>query len=547
MSEKSIFQIPRTQTPNLEKSRICYLSPSGLYGFKKHYHLSRNRAFICTIFHHLSTNMTNKRMSSENLLRRAVRAKLDKTGIFVGDFQPQELQSSGFSCFPLAPQRHDNYILYKNILWCEAAEADEKSFEITFVNENGKKLVIEKLVVELPLQDNTAKHDVASEILAKSYGESKIAPLVLIVLNNFGGQGRARHLYKHEILPVLKAAHVEITYVETEYSQHGIDIGREADLDKYDIVACCSGDGVPHEIINGMYQRADRARAFSKLAVTQLPCGSGNALSLSTHGSNVPGIAAFQMLKAQKAKLDLMAVTQGIGESETTKLSFLSQAYGVIADSDIGTEHLRWMGPIRFELGVTHKVLTKAKYPCDLYVSYAAKDSEEMQRHVSKHLLNDSTEHLDINEENFKLKYPLLDSPAPELWEKLPPSVTDKLNIFYVGNMPYVSNDAQFFPAALPDDGHMDLIITDTTTPFFKMAKILMSVDNGGHVHSDQTHHAKITAYRLVPRIKDNLAHYISVDGEDFPFEAMQVEVLPKLLTVLLQSKTFVETSYTSG
>lgn len=491
--------------------------------------------------------MTNKRMSSENLLRRSVRAKLDKTGIFVGDFQHQEIQPSGFSCFPLAPQRHDNHILYKNILWCEAAEADEKSFEITFVNENGKKLAIEKLVVELPLQDNTAKHDVASEILAQSYGESKIAPLVLIVLNNFGGQGRARHLYKHEILPVLKAAHVEITYVETEYSQHGIDIGREADLDKYDIVACCLGDGVPHEIINGMYQRADRARAFSKLAVTQLPCGSGNALSLSTHGSNVPGIAAFQMLKAQKAKLDLMAVTQGVGESETTKLSFLSQAYGVIADSDIGTEHLRWMGPIRFELGVTHKVLTKAKYPCDLYVSYAAKDSEDMQRHVSKHLLNDSAEHLEINEENFKLKYPLLDSPAPELWEKLPPAVTDKLNIFYVGNMPYVSNDAQFFPAALPDDGHMDLIITVTTTPFFKMAKILMSVDNGGHVHSDQTHHAKITAYRLVPRIKDQLAHYISVDGEDFPFEAMQVEVLPKLLTVLLQSKTFVETSYTSG
>lgn len=490
-------------------------------------------------------------MSSENLLgRRSVRAKLDSLGIFVGDFQlqePQAANSSLFSCFPTPASKPQNHILFRNIIWCESIGSDDRSFRITYVVEHAKRLAIENIVVELQLQANQTKHETASDIINRSYGDSKVQPSVLIVLNNFGGQGRARQLYKLEILPVLTAAKVDITYIETQYSKHAIDIGRDADLDKYDIIACCSGDGVPHEIINGMFQRADRARAFSRLAVTQLPCGSGNALSLSTHGSNVPGIAAFQMLKLKKLKLDLMAVTQGVGERETTKLSFLSQAYGVIADSDIGTENLRWMGPIRFELGVTHKILTKASYPCDLYVSYATKDSEELHQHVTKHLQTTTLEHAEINEENFKLKYLLLDSPPPENWEKLPPAVTDKLNIFYVGNMPYMSSDAQFFPAALPDDGHMDLIITDTKTPFFTMAKILMSVDNGGHVHSDQIHHAKINAYRLVPRMKDQLAHYISVDGESFPFEAMQVEVLPKLLTVLLQRGSFVETSFTSS
>ena len=59
------------------------------------------------------------------------------------------------------------------------------------------------------------------------------------------------------------------------------------------------------------------------------------------------------MLKAHKTKLDLMAITQG--SEKITKLSFLSQCYGIIADSDIGTEHLRWLGPIRFELGVIQK------------------------------------------------------------------------------------------------------------------------------------------------------------------------------------------------
>jgi len=377
-----------------------------------------------------------------------------------------------------------------------------------------------------------------------AYGESKVRPSVLVVLNNHGGQGHALSLYKKEVLPVLSAAHVDITFMETKYSKHAVEIGREVDINKFDVVACCSGDGIPHEVINGMYERLDRVQAFEKLAIAQIPCGSGNAFSLSSHGSNKPGVAAFHMLKLTRAQLDLMAVTQGVGVDERTKLSFLSQAYGVIADSDIGTEHLRWMGAIRFELGIMHKVFTKAKYPCDLFVSYATKEQDEIQQHVDKHLQN-STPYRKLSEESFQLKFPGLDQPPPSSWEQVPTSTTDYLNIFYVGNMPYMLSDAQFFPAALPDDGLMDLVITKTSIPLLTTAKILTSVDNGAHVQSPHTHHAKISAYRLVPRINDSQRHYISVDGESFPFEPIQVEIFPRMLTVLLQEGTFVKTTFT--
>lgn len=495
-------------------------------------------------------HMNSSRMSTENLLgRNLMKASIDSSGIFTGGQQIEEpayVSSYVLGCIPkLSQTRPQSHILFKNILWCSSMESNDPSICITYVVEHEKKVSIENIFVELQVSANTTKEDLVEYILKRAYGESRIKPSVLIVLNNHGGQGYALRLYKNEILPVLNAAHVDITYMETKYSKHGIDIGREADIDKYDIIACCSGDGVPHEIINGMYQRPDRARAFSKIAVTQLPCGSGNALSLSTHGSNLPGVAAFQMLKLTTSKLDLMAVTQGTGSQATTKLSFLSQAYGVIADSDIGTENLRWMGSIRFELGVTHKVWTKAQYPCDLYVSYATKSNRELQHHVTSHLKKGSSRSNAVTEDSFRLQYPPLEQAPPSTWEKVPSSITDKLNIFYVGNMPYMLNDAQFFPAALPDDGHMDLVLTETSTPFFTMAKILMSVDNGRHVHSDQVHHAKITAYRLVPRVKDALEHFISVDGENFPFEPLQVEVLPGLLTVMLQKGAFVETSFT--
>lgn len=47
-------------------------------------------------------------------------------------------------------------------------------------------------------------------------------------------------------------------------------------------------------------------------------------------------------------KVDLFSITQGGKRS----LSFMSQALGLMADLDLGTEHLRWMGDTRFMVGL---------------------------------------------------------------------------------------------------------------------------------------------------------------------------------------------------
>jgi sphingosine kinase len=46
-------------------------------------------------------------------------------------------------------------------------------------------------------------------------------------------------------------------------------------------------------------------------------------------------------------KVDLFSVTQGGKRS----ISFMSQSLGLMADLDIGTENLRWMGDARFVFG----------------------------------------------------------------------------------------------------------------------------------------------------------------------------------------------------
>lgn len=46
-------------------------------------------------------------------------------------------------------------------------------------------------------------------------------------------------------------------------------------------------------------------------------------------------------------KLDMFSMTQGSKRTWT----YLSQAVGLMADLDLGTEHLRWMGDARFMYG----------------------------------------------------------------------------------------------------------------------------------------------------------------------------------------------------
>lgn len=412
-------------------------------------------------------------------------------------------------------------------------EGLEPDVEIVFARRKGKNLVPTSIVLSI---DSLGYDDVVDEIMKLSYTGTKPKKSILVLVNPHGGKGKAVKLFLSKSKPILEAAEAHVEVKETKYSQHATDIAKSLDPEQYDIIACASGDGIPHEVLNGIYQRQDRADVFNKIAVTQLPCGSGNAMSESCHGTNNPSFAALSLLKATTVNLDLMACSQ----DDKTYVSFLSQTVGVIADSDIGTEALRWLGPSRFELGVAYKVFSRAKYPCEIAIKYAAKSKNELRTHFDNHVNKTLDEDYKISEDTYNLQYDP-NSPIPDDWEKVDQDLADNLGIFYTGKMPYISKDVQFFPAALPNDGTFDLVITDARTSITRMAPTLLSLDQGSHVLQPEVQHSKILAYRLTPKLSHG---YLSVDGESYPFKQIQVEVLPGAAKTLLKNGTYVETNF---
>lgn len=475
------------------------------------------------------------RRSTERLLyqqqRGVVDANLEQDGIrIVG--QQQESDDEGILLwFYYTGKKHSKdsqlftglFIPFSEIVWCERIESGV--YTLRLVHNHTVKVKH----VAIP-----GGEDLSDKVMASAYPHLLRQPKVLVIVNPHGGQGKAKHMYQHEVLPVLRAAHAKVTLKETKRQEHAVEIARDLDIENYDTIACCSGDGIPHEVINGFYTRPDRADAFDKLAITQLPCGLGNAMTLSTHATDNAVDATLRMLKLKRVKADVMAVTQNNlqGQPET-KLSFLSQTYGVIADADIGTEHLRWMGAVRFDLGVGKGILSRTTYPCDVHVEYRHEDKSEVVNTFKSNRDKVGLDSAPLSDDSFTLSGPDLNEPIPSSWAPL--NNTDKLNVFYTGKFPYISKDVMFFPAALPDDGTMDILITTTNMPILETNTMFNSVGDGSHLKSKHVQYSKITKYRMVPKVKGK--HYFSVDGESFPLEPVQVEVLPKIITILLPSE----------
>lgn len=468
------------------------------------------------------------RASTDTLLYQeqhgVVQASLGESGIDL--HSPPQVQESPPSlwwsfCTPKStqpPTFSGRFVPYHDIVWCQRIEQGVYTLRIVFEHE---------VVAQTVAMDGD--DDLSEKVLKKAYGTLNIKPRVLVVVNPHGGQGHASHIYHKRVLPVLRAAHAQVTFMETTHAEHAVEIAKDLNIDNYDIIACCLGDGIPHEIVNGLYMRPDRQRAFDTIAITQLPCGSGNAMTWSTHGTSDPVDATLSMLKLTRVKADAMAVTQlDLNGNPVTKLSFLTQTYGVIADADIGTEHLRWMGALRFDIATAKGILSRATFPCDLYVDNVCDDKHELVRALAPTAAPSPAP--SPASDPYQLLGPPLDKPVPSLWTKVPG--TDKLNVLYAGKYPYISKDVLFFPTARPDDGTMDLLITLTNLSVMDMNSMFSKVHTGEHIYHDKLGYSKVRSYRLIPHVKGT--HYLSVDGESFPLEMMQVEVMPQALTVLV-------------
>lgn len=372
------------------------------------------------------------------------------------------------------------------------------------------------------------------KLLELAYGNAQRRKRLKILVNPFGGKGTALSLYQRYAAPVFSAARCHLDVQSTERRGHATEIAEQLDMNAYDAIVCCSGDGLPYEVFNGLGKRANGREALAKLALALLPCGSGNGMTWNCLGTGSVSIAALAIVKGLRTPLDLVSVTQ----NDTRTLSFLSQSFGIVADSDLGTDHIRWMGAQRFTYGFLVRLMQRTIYPCDLAIKVDIDDKGAIKEHYSTYLAREADPDADrkrVDDANRspelpKLQYGTVGDELPRDWEIVP---GETMGNFYAGNMAIMSKDTNFFPASLPNDGLMDIVTIEGNISRVTSIKMMNEIPTGRFFDMPDVKIRKATAFRLVPHEKEG---YISIDGEQVPFEAFQAEVHPGLGTVLSKS-----------
>lgn len=329
------------------------------------------------------------------------------------------------------------------MLWAEVIE-DRRHLRIDYAEQTHEHY-LEPRSLSFPLPhlaseeaDDTSLGGVTSwieNLLDRAYGNSSRRKRAWVVVNPHAGPGGADKIWRKQVKPIFDAARMPMTVVRTSYSGEAVKLAKDLNIDDFDIAVPCSGDGLPHEVFNGLGQRPDARRALSKIAVCHIPCGSGNAMSCNLYGTHRPTLAALAIVKGLPTPLDLISVTQG----NRRTISFLSQALGMIADLDITTEHLRWMGPHRFTYGFLVLAMQKKVYPCDIAIKAEIEHKHGVKEHYRKRVTQGPQLSSQLGNGDGEsdqrlppLKYGTATDSLPEGWELVP---HEKLGSFYCGNV----------------------------------------------------------------------------------------------------------------
>uniref|UniRef100_A0A6I8PDG8 Sphingosine kinase 1 n=1 Tax=Ornithorhynchus anatinus TaxID=9258 RepID=A0A6I8PDG8_ORNAN len=339
---------------------------------------------------------------------------------------------------------------------------------------------------------------------------------VLVLLNPRGGTGRALKLFEQRVQPMLAEADVAFTLLLTERPNHARELVREVELARWDALVVMSGDGLMHEVVNGLMERPDWETAIRKPLCT-LPGGSGNALAASVnHYAGNEQVTNEELLtncthllcRGLLAPMDLLSLQTASGRR---LFSLLSLAWGFIADVDVESEKYRRLGETRFTLGTLLRLAALRTYKGRL--AYLPREGPTPPAPASSDPSPPDS-----------LLVPL-EQPVPAHWTVVP---EEDFVLVLALLQSHLGTEMRTAPMARGADGIIHLFYVRAGISRVSLLRLFLAMERGAHLDQGCTHlvHVPVSAFRLEPRAGRGM---LTVDGEVMPTEAVQGQVHPGL------------------
>ncbi|XP_062853023.1 sphingosine kinase 1-like [Trichomycterus rosablanca] len=351
-------------------------------------------------------------------------------------------------------------------------------------------------------------------------GEIRRLRRLLVLLNPHSGKGQALSLFNNHVQHMLQEAGITYTLVVTEFQNHAREIVQKADLSQLDALVIMSGDGLLFEVVNGLMEREDWEKAI-RTPLGVLPGGSGNAVAASIHyytgaqpvsGEDLLMSCGFMLCKGLVSRLDLTSVCIA---SNQRLFSFLSLAWGFVADVDIESEKYRHIGGARFTMGTLVRLASLRVYQGKL--AYLPVEESQNQE-PSRTSLSD----------NYTL-FNSSDHPVPAHWTVVREEDFVLVLALYQSHL---AEDLIGAPDSRLDDGNIHLIYVKAGISRTSLLRLFLAMKKGTHLNTNCPFvvYVKVRALRLEPYSPQGT---ITVDGELVEYGPVQAQIYHSLARII--------------
>ena len=329
---------------------------------------------------------------------------------------------------------------------------------------------------------------------------------ILVLLNPFGGHGAAREAWNTVVKPSLAILRVNYELIETKHANHAFSLMKvDLDLKLYRGMIVISGDGMLHQVLNGLYARANfqvsvLKEITHKLPILVVPGGTMNGFSSSLNCS-IPQAAMLKLASCTKPSLlDCYTITTA---SAQKFIDVHCMSAGIVADHDNLLERDLRMFPNFLRLIITPIiVILRSKSYQGILLLKPSKDQS-------------GSSVTDINK---------LENHNKSGWKV----IEDGFMLLTIINTRNASFDMLFAPDALPDDGSIYALVVRKGISRWKMIQIFLAFERGTHINFKEMEIYKIDAAEYLPADTDACA---GVSGEVLPSGKLTVNVEPRCLS----------------
>ncbi|CAH3180695.1 unnamed protein product [Porites lobata] len=197
-----------------------------------------------------------------------------------------------------------------------------------------------------------------------------------VVINPRSKKGKARLVYLQQVAPLFERAGIKADIMMTQRAGHAWEYFRTADISTYDGVVVVGGDGIVHEVVNGLLEKSHKNAGIDlvdgilpeKFTVLPLnvpigiiPAGSTEVIVYSAQGINDPVTSAMHIIFGHTIPLDICSLWN---DDKHIRFAF-SLSYGFLGDVLKTSEQHRWMGPKRYKWGAARRLWKLRSYNVD--------------------------------------------------------------------------------------------------------------------------------------------------------------------------------------